>query len=588
MLDLKIVNGVVVDGTGSARYAADVNIRDGRIVSFGASDEPATKTIDAGGRIVAPGFIDVHTHYDAQAFWDPSLSPSSFHGVTTLFGGFCGFTIAPLSEESGPYLMRMLARVEGIPLESLQEGVPWDWKTFEEYLQRLDGRLAVNAGFLCGHSALRRYVMGPRAVSDVATPEDISAMQALLRESIRGGALGFSTSLSITHSDGDGNPVPSRFATLDETLALFSVVSEFEGALAEMAPNSLDFTSETYDVLTRASLAARRPINWNLLTSSGRAPEEQARVANLIGASEHAEAQGGRVVALALPQTPRVRLNMVGGVLFDAIPGWAQLFGLPIEQRKQELRNPDRLRVLEEGAQSMTGMLEGVGDFKQMQVSEVFAAENDRYRGRLVGEIADEEGRTPFEVFVAIALADDLRTGFTISYLPDTLEMYEERAKLWRSRHTVIGGGDAGAHLDMIDTFAISTELLGQGVRERGVIGLEEAVHLLTLKSAEFMGLRERGQIKAGWHADIVIFDADHIAAGPTYMRTDLPGNGMRMYADAVGIHHVIVNGQEIIRDNVFLDATPGTILRPGVATRTVPIPADMPDTTQQPDLAHI
>src|SRR5579859_2045167 len=188
MLDLKIIGGEIVDGSGSARYRGDVGVKDGRIVALGRVEEAARQTIDAAGRAVSPGFIDIHTHYDAQAFWDPTLGPSSFHGVTTVLGGFCGFSIAPLSEESGAYLMPMLARVEGMPLQSLAAGVPWDWRSFSDYLSRIEGTLAINAGFLAGHSAIRRHVMGPRAIGEAATPEDLEQMKALLRASIRGGA----------------------------------------------------------------------------------------------------------------------------------------------------------------------------------------------------------------------------------------------------------------------------------------------------------------------------------------------------------------------------------------------------------------
>jgi N-acyl-D-aspartate/D-glutamate deacylase len=252
--------------------------------------------------------------------------------------------------------------------------------------------------------------------------------------------------------------------------------------------------------------------------------------------------------------------------------------------RKRRLREPAHLEALRQGAARVTGMLSGTVDFPQMQVSEVFCTENAAYRGRLVGEIARMENKDPFEKFIEITLADDLRTSFTISFVPDTHDMFVERAKLWTHPGTVIGGGDAGAHLDMIDTFAISTELLGTGVREHKVISLEQAVHQLTLKPARFMGLKNRGKLEVGMCADIVVFDPDRIGAGDTHMRRDLPAGGMRLYADALGINRVIVNGKEIIQDGVYLGRPAGTILRPGKSIETVPIPADVhrdPDTAQ-------
>jgi N-acyl-D-aspartate/D-glutamate deacylase len=574
MLDLKIIGGEIVDGSGQPRFRGDVGVRDGRIAALGEVKEEARQTIDADGRVVSPGFIDIHTHYDAQAFWDPTLGPSSFHGVTTALGGFCGFSIAPLSEESGAYLMPMLARVEGMPLQSLAAGVPWDWRSFSDYLGRIEGTLAINAGFLAGHSAIRRHVMGPRAVGEVATDGEIEAMKGLLRASIRGGALGFSSSLSITHSDGDGNPVPSRYASREELLALYAVVSEFEGTIAEIAPPSLDFTDETSEILTEVSLAARRPVNWNLLNIGSVNAEEAARAKKQLSASDHARARGAVVAALTLPQAARTRINLANGVIFDTIPGWAPLFKLPMPERMQRLRDPAERERLKASAAGMTGILSGAADWPAMKVLEVFSKENEPYKGRLVGEIAAQEGKDPFDKFLEIALADELKTSFTSRYREDTPDVFRERAKYWSDPRTYIGGSDAGAHLDMIDTFAITTALLSSGVREHGVISLEKAVRLLTQRPAELMGLKDRGSLKIGAWADIVVFDPATVGASPTYTRHDMPAGGARLYSDPRGIGHVIVGGREVIRDGAYLGTPAGAILRPGVDTRTVAIPA--------------
>ena len=211
MLDLKITGGTIVDGSGQPGFIGDIGIRDGRIIAMGAVPEDARETVDASGKIVSPGFIDVHTHYDAQVFWDPALSPSCFHGVTTILGGFCGFSIAPMTSDALVYLAPMLARVEGMPLETLQMAVPWNWSSFGEYLDRIEGKVGLNAGFFAGHSAIRRVVMGERAVGEKATAQELSAMEELLGQSLAEGALGFSSTISATHNDGDGNPVPSRW-----------------------------------------------------------------------------------------------------------------------------------------------------------------------------------------------------------------------------------------------------------------------------------------------------------------------------------------------------------------------------------------
>ena len=237
MLDMIIRGGTVVDGTGTPGRIADVGISNGRITAIGEIDEQATRTIDATGKVVAPGFVDIHTHYDAQVFWDTTLSPSPLHGVTTVIGGNCGFTIAPLGPEHGDYLMRMLARVEGMPLAALAEGVPWDWRTFGEYLDRIDGTLAPNAGFLVGHSTIRRVAMGERGDAGRGDAEaDLDAMRALLDASLDAGALGFSSSWARTHNDAAGDMVPSRYASEDEIVALCSVVKDHPGHDARVHP----------------------------------------------------------------------------------------------------------------------------------------------------------------------------------------------------------------------------------------------------------------------------------------------------------------------------------------------------------------
>jgi len=572
MLDLKITGGTIVDGTGAERYRGDLGIHDGRIVALGEVTEEARETIDAGGKVVAPGFVDVHTHYDAQVFWDPTLSPSCYHGITTVVGGFCGFSIAPLSEESGAYLMPMLARVEGMPLESLAAATDWSWRSFEDYLGRIEGTLAINAGFVAGHSAIRRYVMGPAAIEREATPEEIAAMQDLLRACIREGALGFSSTLSVTHNDPDGIPVPSRHASREEVLALYSVCSEFEGTIAELLP-SLEFDQETYEILTDASLAAQRPVNWNAIGTGGR-PGEQEANEHKLKATDYARSKGAEVIALAIPSGATLRLNMAGGMVFDALNGWAPLFRLPIPERMAKMREPQYRTYLRDMAASDNGMLQRLARWDNLRVAEVFSEANKRYEGRIVRDIAEDEGRDPFDVFCDIAIADELKTSFMPQFPEDTAEIARARVELIEDSRTVAGASDAGAHLDMNDTFAFATGLLGSAMRRFGAISLERAVYNLTDKPARLFGLKERGQLREGWHADVVVFDPETIGPGETYTRADLPAGGMRLYSDPTGIHHVVVNGREIIRDSQYLGTPAGQILRPGVSTYTVSIPA--------------
>lgn len=571
MLDVIIEGGTLVDGSGAPGRTGDLGLRDGRIAAIGRIDEEARTRIDARGKIVAPGFVDVHTHYDAQAFWDGTLSPSSFHGVTTVFGGNCGFSIAPLAPHAGDYLMRMLARVEGMPLESLEKGVPWDWTSFGDYLDRLEGKLAVNAGFMVGHSALRRVVMGERAVGHEASEEELERMLALLRESIAQGGMGFSSTVSPTHNDGDGQPVPSRHASREELVALAGVISEFEGTALEFLPGVGMFTDEQKALMTDLSLAAKRPLNWNVLAVMA---ANRDYVEAQLSATDYARERGAEVIALTVPQAMTVRINLHSGFVFDALAGWAELFRLPIEERKRRLMDPAERKRLDEGAHSeASGMLRGLAVWQNLRVHEAFAPENKAYEGRSIGEIADELGVAPFDAMLDIAIADDLQTAFMPPAGGEAPEDWQARGPVWLDDRTVIGASDAGAHLDMIDTFAVPTRVLGNGVREHGILGLEEGVRQLTDVPAKLYGLRERGRLEEGWHADVVVFDAERIGCGPTYTRFDLPGDVGRLYADADGIEHVFVNGVEIIRGREATGELPGTILRSGRDTASVVVP---------------
>jgi N-acyl-D-aspartate/D-glutamate deacylase len=338
MFDLKISGGTVVDGTGAPGRVADVGVRNGRIVAIGDLTEAAVDEVDARGLVVAPGFIDLHTHYDAQAFWDTTLSPSPLHGVTTVIGGNCGFTIAPLAPttdtavraDDADYLMRMLARVEGMPLESLQLGLPWDWTTTGSFLDRLDGTLMPNAGFLVGHSALRRVVMGAAATEREATADEVAQMQQLLRDGLAAGGLGFSSTWSPSHNDHLGHAVPSRCASRDELIALCSVVSEFPGTTLEFIPAVGQFSDDTFILMGEMSAAANRPLNWNLLQVYA---QNWDLVQHQLRGSDLAAEAGGRVLALTLPDTFRLRLNFTSGFILDILQGWDALMALPVHRR---------------------------------------------------------------------------------------------------------------------------------------------------------------------------------------------------------------------------------------------------------------
>ena len=566
MLDTVIKGGKVIDGSGRPGVVGDVGIKDGRIVEIGDVSDAASTTIDADGLVVAPGFIDIHTHYDAQAFWDQTLSPSPLHGVTSVFGGNCGFTIAPLTPQDGEYLMKMLARVEGMPLESLEKGVPWDWRTTAEYFDKLDGTLMPNAGFLVGHSAIRRVVMHEAAAERAATAAELEAMCALLREGLAAGGMGFSSTWSTTHNDHHGDPVPSRHATREEMETLCRVVRDFPGTTLEFIPGVGEFTHEMKDVMAAMSRAAQRPLNWNVLQVYGSTIEMQDKQ---LSASDYAAEHGGRVMALTLPDSLRTRLTFLSGFVLDLLPNWPKVVTLPQAERREWLSSPDKRAQLNVWAQTAPSNLRGIANWAAYRL-ETFAPVNAAYNGRIVGDIALELGRDPWELLCEIVLADDLRTGM---FSPDRGQddaSWKRRVDVWRDGRAIVGASDAGAHLDMIDSYSYATTMLGRAVRERELLSMEEAISFITSAPADLYGVKERGRLRPGFHADVVVLDPTRIGPGPLETRFDLPGGAGRLYGEAEGIEHVFVNGAEVVRGRTFTDARPGVLLRSGRDTTTV------------------
>lgn len=562
MLDCIIRNGTVVDGTGGPPRRADVAIKDGRVVGIGTVDQDATQIIDATGKMVTPGFIDVHTHYDAQAFWDQTLSPSPLHGITTVIAGNCGFTIAPLVPEHGDYLMRMLARVEGMPLESLQQGVPWDWTSYGEWLDKLDGTLSVNAGFMVGHSTIRRLVMGERSIGHHATPEDLIAMKALLAESIDAGGLGFSSSWASTHNDANGDPVPSRHASEEEMVELSRVCGQFDGTSLEFIPAVGRFRPEHIDLITRMSAAAGRTLNWNLIAPST-SPQQMAVMENNLGAYSYAQQRGGRIIALTVPCAIESRLNFDSGFLLDALNGWREPMALPRAEKMALLSDANSRRELDALAQGPSPV-RGVAKWHNLIVGDVVSDENQQYLGRSIGEIAESQGRSTFDTLCDIVVTDELRTGLFQPLRGNDDETWELRTKVWRDERTVLGGTDAGAHLDLLATFNATSAMLGNAVRQRNLLSWEEAVHHLTEVPAQLYGITGRGKLAEGYWADINVIDPSTVGAKPTYARYDLPGGAWRLYGEADGFDHVLVNGVEIVNHGEFTPARPGTLLRSG------------------------
>ena len=573
--DLVIRGGTVVDGTGSVPRRADVAVDDGRITSIGTIDDAtAARTIDATDLVVAPGFIDIHTHYDAQAFWDTTLSPSPLHGVTTVMGGNCGFTIAPLTAGDGPvdpadadYLMRMLARVEGMPLESLQQGVPWDWTSTEQYLDRLDGTLMPNAGFLVGHSALRRVVMHDDATARESTPAELDEMKRLLRLGLAAGGMGFSSTWSSSHNDHTGVPVPSRHASRDELVELCRVVGEFPGTTLEFIPQVGEFTRETFELMSDMSAAADRPLNWNLLQVY---TQNWDNVQHQLTGGDIAAERGGRVLALTLPDSFRLRINFTSGFVFDILNGWDKLMALPVDEKLRQLRDPATRAEWDRLAQSTEGSVRAIGNWAGYVLLETFSPETKPFEGRIVGDVATELGKSAWDTIADVAVADGLRTVFANQDRGQDDATWKRRVEVWRDPRAIVGASDAGAHLDMIDSFSFSTTLIAKAVREHELMPVEEAVYHLTARPAALYGLRDRGRLAEGLAADVVVFDPATIGPGPVAMRFDLPGGAGRVYGGAVGIEHLVVNGVPCVEGETLLDARPGRVLRSGRDTDTV------------------
>ena len=555
-----IRGGEVVDGSGVPRRRADVAIDRGRIVQIGEVDEAAREVIKADGLIVAPGFVDTHTHLDVQLLWDPAATPSTLHGVTTVIGGNCGFSVAPLDDAAACYLLPMLARVEGMPLDALNAAPAWTWRTFGDYLARFEGRIAVNAGFLVGHSALRRVVMGDRAVGGVASQSDISAMASLLATAVDQGGLGFSSSLAATHHDFAGDPVPSRSATPGELVALSAVLADRPNTFLALNPGITPFDEAHINLMIDMATAAGKPLTWNALPVEAHRPDVVASAREL---ARRAAQQGQRVVAQVIPDPRLFYLSFANGFLLDSLPGWTKLFAEPPAERLRRLRDPAARRQLHQGAAHPPEVLRRFFGWETMTLVDPTEPAHTNLAGLTLGEIAARWQRDdPIDVFFDLVVANGVTTSFTPRPSGDDAASWALRAELWREPDMLIGAADAGAHLDNASSFTYTTSLLGRAVRERQLLSLEEAVRALTSVPADLCGVRGRGRLVAGAAADVVVFDAATIAPGPVVVRADLPGRARRLYADAVGIEAVLVNGRTIVTGNEWSGAMPGTVLR--------------------------
>jgi len=551
--DIVIKGGTVVDGTGAPGRQADVAVRDGRITEIGEGLQGA-RELDASNHVVAPGFIDIHTHYDAQVFWDPRLTPSAFHGVTTVIAGNCGFSIAPVHKRDVELMARTLQHVEDMSFDTLAVGVPWDeFETFPEYLAAV-GRhgTSLNYGCYVGHTPVRLYVMGEDAYERPANDDEITRMQEVVADSMRGGAIGFASSSSPTHNGDHGRPVPSRVADIAELQALLEPVRQAGRGVIALLPGEKIKHADVFDL----QRAAGRPLTWTaLLTVKGYPWHEQ-----IIADTDAARAEGVEVWPQVSCRPLVFQMNLAEPFTLNMRPSFAKLMDTSREERLAAYRDPAwRAAAWDEVGVGGRGRLPI--NWSAMSVAESPA--RPELVDRLVTDLAEEWGCTPLDVMLDVSLADDLKTRFwsvLANNDPDAI------AWLLPRDNVLLGLADSGAHVSQLCDACFATDLLGQWVRDRQVMPMERAIHKLTGEPAGVYGLTDRGVLAEGKAADICVFDPATVAPGPLRRIRDFPADGERLTADApVGMAHVLVNGVTIradgAPDEAGLDAHPGVLV---------------------------
>jgi N-acyl-D-amino-acid deacylase len=556
--DLLIQNATIVDGTGRPAYSGDVAIQDGRLAAVGAVDGTARRVIDADGLVAAPGFIDHHTHMDAQIWWDPLATSCPLHGVTSTIHGNCGLTLHPCRPRDRHALASTLSRVEAISLAVLESAVPWGWETTAEYLGALGARpLGVNVGSLVGHCAVRYYVMGEEAVERAATPDELATMQDVMRASLAAGALGFSTNQNPRHVRTDGAPVPSRLATEEEIYALAGVVGEFPGGVIQTIK-----TAATPEYIRWAGDLAQhvgRPVLWQIFVHLWAYPtlwREQ------LTAVEAEFARGARAYGLANAVPLMRRYTLQNAQQFDEFPTWRAVMFLPLAARKQALADPATRRKLRwEAVDDPAPAVAFHKRWDLVWVQEVAREEHRAYQGKSVAVVAAMQGKDVIDALLDLALAEDLETRFCHS---SSNGDDAATAAILNSPYALVGESDAGAHVQFDAGFGYCTTLLGEWVRDKHAMSLETAVHKLTGQVAAIYGLGDRGTLAAGKAADVVLFDPARVRALEPERTNDFPGGEPRMIQRAEGVHYTIVNGEPIVEDGALTDARPGTVLRAG------------------------
>jgi N-acyl-D-aspartate/D-glutamate deacylase len=555
-LDLLVRGGTVVNGTGAPARTADIGVRDGAVVEIGRVDDDAHETMDADGLLVTPGFVDIHTHYDAQLHWDPTASPASWHGVTTLLTGNCGFTLAPSRPEDLPWLLNMLSRVEGMSADALAAGVTFAGGSLADFVEGLRGRLGVNVGVNVGHCAVRRYVMGDDASERIATADEIAAMQALVRDAFRQGAIGFTSSQLELHVAHDGRGVPSNHAAPDELVALASVLREFGRGSIEFIPRTFlnGYDDDDRALVRGLAEASGRPVHLNTLTLLPHAPEGWSRSLEF---AEEAAAAGLEVHPMFAANRQGAHFSLDSTFLFDEMPSFRDTLTLPEPQRSKRLRDPALREQMRKEIADPRGR-SFVFVWQVLRVETVEQPEHEQLVGCSVTEVAEQWDADPLDAFLDLSLAEDLRTQFVLSAPPDPKRRAATET-LIRSPLVMPGSSDGGAHLLSFCGADYTTRLLTEW---SDVLTIENAVARLTSIPAAAYGIPDRGTLAVGRPADLLVIDRDALGAPevPRYVR-DFPADSGRYVVDASGYRAVVVNGEVLLRDGVDTGARAGMLV---------------------------
>jgi N-acyl-D-aspartate/D-glutamate deacylase len=566
--DLVIKNGLVIDGSGLPRYRADVGVRYGRIVTIGRIRERAREVIDADGQVVAPGFVDGHTHMDAQIFWDPLGTSSCWHGITTVVMGNCGFTLAPCAAADRDLVIRNLQRAEDIPPAAMAAGIEWRWTTYPEFLECLEALpKGINYSGYIGHSALRTYVMGERAFEAQATEDEMRAMERELRDALRAGAMGFTTSRSPSHETPDGRPVASRVARWDEVRRLVGVMGELGAGIFELAGEEVDRTPgnpglRDYHVRLRdLAVETGRPVTFGVFGRRG-VPGVWRKYLDLL---DETAAAGGRMFAQAHSRSLSALLSFKTQLPFDRLPVWKELRALPIDEQRQRLRDPDLRRRLVEASGARDDRRALGTEARPADYDWLFVFDTVYGPHRSVAEVARERGQHPAQTMIELALEKDLDLFFL---QPVANEDQDVALEIMRHPRCVVTFSDSGAHVSQLMDSSLQTHLLSHWVRTKQAFTLEQAVRMLTLVPATLWGFADRGLIREGMAADFVVFDPDTIAAEMPEVVDDLPAGARRLVQRTRGVAATVVNGEVLLREGKPTGALPGRLLRGPLARR--------------------